>query len=263
MVGGCKLQLVAYDKIVSFPPVQGGVISNVIPLIGAWETILPTVYTQEYQESWGYDNGARVCQVSLVCNIPKDRALLLQSLWDLSTTRFVGLNYDRNGTVKVIGTKAEPAQVRITALTHGAKAGDRNTYQLQVTCTRSEQSPFYLGSLPPSGTPGACAPVSLYDANGNYMGIIPSGAVYQLPACPSPLDAFPEYIASLTASQIIALLTTEQLLALNALLNTDIDVIDGGWPDSTYGNTVDPDDVPPPDPEDYEADDYESDDYYD
>lgn len=262
MVGGCKLQLVAYDKIVTFPPAQGGVISNVIPLIGAWETILPTVYTQEYQESWTYENGAPVCQVSLACNIPKDRALLLQSLWDLSSTRFVALNYDRNGTVKVIGTKAEPAQVRITALTHGAKAGDRNTYQLQITCMRSEQSPFYTGGLPPDGLPGVCAPVTVYSAAGVYLGSIPAGGIYQIPPDGTACPTITELLAGLTMNQLLALLTDDQVIALGSLLNSDIDVIDGGWPDSTYGNTVDPDDVPPPDPQDYEADDYESADYY-
>ena len=148
------------------------------------------------------------------------------------------------------------------AKNHGAKAGDKNAYSLQVFSSRREASPFYLAGAPPGNLPGVCAPVTIYSFTGGFITSIPAGGNWQQPPPSGDCPTLVEMLAGLTMYQVLALFTPEQIIELGDILNADITVVDGGWPDSTYGGGVDPGGIPPPDPEDYEADDHEAADYY-
>lgn len=157
MAGGCKVQLIPVSLVTAVPLAVRGTISTAITTaVGAtWDTYTPTLFTQAFNEAWTREEAMRVARAELGFVIPKDRALLLDGLWDLQRERFLVLHHDRNGTVKLMGTKSEPATVTMTVLKHGADPlGERNQYELRVTVARREECPFYLAAPPAVWVPG-------------------------------------------------------------------------------------------------------------
>lgn len=148
--GGCKLQLVPVGLVDTVPPEYYGSIASPITLLsGSWTLVEPTRLTQEFAEAWQRPNGAQLAVASVAAVIPKDRVSLLHDLWHLHGDRYLVLVHDQNGTIKLMGTKQEPAIVRIEELTHGRDPrGDRNQYQLICTVSRRTACPFYLPDAP-------------------------------------------------------------------------------------------------------------------
>lgn len=163
--GACKLQLVRVEEVSAVPDEILGTIATAITLVGSavWTTVYPTRFTQAFTEEYSNERGAQMSVARVGAVIPKSRVILQAGLYGLKPGRYLVLNHDLNGTVKLMGTLDEPAQVRVSELTHGAdpQAGDRNQYLLEVVCTRNTPCPFYLADPPePStGTPGDCPTV--------------------------------------------------------------------------------------------------------
>lgn len=155
--GGCKLQLIAVDDVVSVPdPVAGNISTDIEVLSGAgFITIYGIRFTQLFREDWDVVNGRQVARASVSMEIAKDRLALLPGLWDLKPRRYLVLHHSLNSSQKLMGTKAEPAMVRVVNLDHGANPlNDRNRYALEVTVTRSTPCPFYLGDAADAIPPG-------------------------------------------------------------------------------------------------------------
>lgn len=148
--GGCKLQIVPIGLVDTVPPEYYGGISSAITLLsGSWTLIEPTRFTQEFSESWERPMGAQMAVARVAGVIPKDRVSLLWNLWHLHGDRYLVLVHDHNGTIKLMGTKEEPAIVRIEELTHGRDPrGDRNQYVLTAEVSRRSACPFYLADAP-------------------------------------------------------------------------------------------------------------------
>jgi hypothetical protein len=159
--GACKLLVIPVTNVVSVPPETQSRIDTEIPLIGAsWVSITGTRWTHEFEEVWDRSSGTVVAKASVAMEVPKDELLKLEQFWSMGRGRFLVLNFDRNGTVKLMGTKDEPAMVTIQRLGHGARYGDPNAYELRVTCTRGTKCPFYLPPIPEVPPPPWCP--SLY-----------------------------------------------------------------------------------------------------
>lgn len=157
--GGCKLQLVRVEHVATWPEEVNGTLADGITLVAdaSWITIMPTLWTHAFGETWEMVDGSQRSVARLGAVIPKDRAALLAGLFGLKPGRYVVLHHDRNGNVKVIGTPTEPAQVRVQELTHGADPrGDRNQYLLSVVCARLTPAPFYGADPPLAGVPADC-----------------------------------------------------------------------------------------------------------
>lgn len=154
--GACYLQLIPVTQVSAVPQEVAGAISTAITVIsgGAWITIEPTRFTQEFKESWQLRQGAQVAMASLECLVPKDRVELLHDLYTMGFGRHLVLHHDMNGNIKLLGTKKEPAMVRVELLEHGKglRSGDANQYRMRVDVARSRMCPFYLQD-PPSAVP--------------------------------------------------------------------------------------------------------------
>lgn len=157
--GGCYIQLVPATQIATMPDEVRGTVPTDITLVegAAWITLQPTLWTQEFRDEWVTVGGAQHSRALLELVVPKDREELLYGLWQLHGGRFVAIHYDRNKTAKLIGTKDEPAMVRMVRLEHGQRPGaGRNQYLLQVSVSRRTPCPFYLGTPPEIIEPTEC-----------------------------------------------------------------------------------------------------------
>lgn len=156
--GGCRLQLVPVEEVDVMPEEVRGTIADAIPLIAdaVWRTVEPTRFTQEFHDEWQDVGGDQASVARLRCVLPKDRVALLFPLWELKPLRYVVLHHDMNGTMKVMGTKDEPAMIRVLGPYHGSDPlRDRNQYEVEVTVSRALPCPFYLQDPPDILVPGA------------------------------------------------------------------------------------------------------------
>jgi hypothetical protein len=126
-----------------------------------WTTITPTKFTQDFAEEWVLRDGDQFARASLGFRLPKDRVALLDALWQLKPGRYVVLHHDLNGTVRVMGSKDEPATLRVQQVKHGADPRrEGNRYVAMVEVSRRTECPFYLGTPPvPSGNGISYVPV--------------------------------------------------------------------------------------------------------
>lgn len=157
--GGCRWQMVPVEEIDTMPDAVLGAISTAITLVtdAVWRTVEPTRFTQEFQDEWEVVDGDAMSVATLRCVLPKDRVALLFPLWDLKPLRCVALHHDMNGTMKVMGTKDEPATVRVLGPYHGTDGRrDRNQYEVEVRVARDTPCPFYLQDPPTIVAPGSC-----------------------------------------------------------------------------------------------------------
>lgn len=157
--GGCKILLVPVDQVTSVPPERLGVVETAVVLAGAgtWSEVLPTRWTQDFKEDWVVKDGLRSAVASLEFIVPKDRVILLDDLWQAGFGRYIVLHYDLNGTIKILGTKKEPAMVRVEQIAHGTQIGkDRNQYKLLVEWNVRRPVPFYLAEPPVADVPATC-----------------------------------------------------------------------------------------------------------
>lgn len=245
--GACKLQFVAVEKIASFPQELRGTLPTAIVLKDGevWTTITPTKFTQDFQEEWVIRNGDQFARASLGFRLPKDRVLLLDALWHLKPGRYVVLHHDLNGTIKVLGTKTEPAVVRVEQLQHGADPRrEGNRYVLQVEVSRRTECPFYLAAPPPVVPSGQCPTLAQQLAEVNWAtieGLLSSGqlaaAVASLcESCPT----LATLIAASTWAEIEELLSGGQLTDAEAsICSTLCELIDeafsgGGEPEDAF-----------------------------
>jgi hypothetical protein len=188
MAGGCKLQLVPVGLVDTVPPEYYGSIASAITLLsGSWTLVEPTRLTQEFAEAWQRPNGAQLAVASVAAVIPKDRVSLLHDLWHLHGDRYLVLVHDQNGTIKLMGTKQEPAIVRIEELTHGRDPrGDRNQYQLICTVSRRTACPFYLATAPT--VLGGVAPELPVDPDTVGRARVATTASINLASAPATID---------------------------------------------------------------------------
>lgn len=188
--GGCYLQLVPVTGVASVPYERFGVVEDPIVLAngGAWVRVDPTRFTQDFGEKWELKNGARMATATLECDVPKDRVALLYDLYQLGIGRYLVLHHDLNGTTKLLGTKDEPATVRVYQLDHGrgGRANEGNTYRMRIELARSTMCPFYGEAPPPSQVPGECLPVTVL-INGYEVAIVASGGFVNLSVANSNL----------------------------------------------------------------------------
>ena len=186
--GGCKLQLVPVGLVDTVPPEYYGSIASAITLLsGNWTLVEPTRLTQEFAEAWQRPNGAQLAVASVAAVIPKDRVSLLHDLWHLHGDRYLVLVHDQNGTIKLMGTKEEPAIVRIEELTHGRDPrGDRNQYQLICTVSRRTACPFYLAVAPV--VVGGLAPELPVDPDTVGRARVATTASINLASAPATID---------------------------------------------------------------------------
>lgn len=179
--GGCYLMLVPVSGVESVPQERYGVVETAITLTGDgfWVRIDPTRFTQDFSEKWDMDKGARVARATLECMVPKDRVALLHDLYALGAGRYVVLHHDLNGTTKLIGTKREPAMVRVQLVEHGrgGRANEPNQYRMRIEVARSAMCPFYLQPAPPTQVPGACMPCTVSINFYTVASVISGGAV--------------------------------------------------------------------------------------
>lgn len=239
--GACKLQFVAVEKIASFPKELRGTLPTAIVLKDGevWTTITPTKFTQDFQEEWVIRNGDQFARASLGFRLPKDRVLLLDALWQLKPGRYVVLHHDLNGTIKVLGTKTEPATVRVEQLQHGADPRrEGNRYVLQVEVSRRTECPFYLAAPPPVVPSGQCPTLAQQLAEVNWAtieGLLSSGqlaaAVASLcESCPT----LATLIAASTWAEIEVLLSSGQLTDAEAsICSTLCELIDEAFETAT------------------------------
>jgi|GEM_PF-2099864 hypothetical protein len=215
--GACYLQFIPVANIDSFPEEVRGTLPSAIDLIddAVWTTIYPTRWTQDFSEGWVKVNGANCSKASLTCVVPKDRAAIFYGLWQLHRGRFVVLHHDLNKTVKVLGTKDEPAMVNVVELSHGSKPGsDRNHYELQVTVTRSSPCPFYLSNAPVPGVPDDCPTLQQQLVGQSWATLADILSHTQLSDAQDDLcQTLGELISGTTWPTIEALLSTPQLNA--------------------------------------------------
>ena len=251
--------------------VNGAIAVNTPVVVSAgyeWTQITPVVTTQEFSEDWTRENGAMVARASLEWVIAKDRLALLEPLWSLGRMRCLVQHRDQNGTTKLMGTKDEPALVLVTELVHGNGPGQgKNQYLLRATVTRRTKCPFYLpASIPqPPPVPPECPSLAMLLASTpatTINGMLSSAqqawfATYYSGAPPCP--GLADLLAGVPGENLLVLLTPEQVAALNGAIGDDLSDIDGGWPDTVYGNEVDPGGEP--EPADYEVTDYSPLDY--
>lgn len=181
--GACKLQFIPVHDIETFPAeIRGTLPTEIVPKTGkAFTTIIPTRFTQQFREAWVMVNGDQFAQASLAFNLPKDRPELLDGLWKLKTGRYVVLHHDLNGTIRVMGTKDEPAMVRVQQVDHGGDPRRQgNRYMASVEVSRRTECPFYLATPPVPVEPGVCAPGSL-SINTAPIGTVASGGNRNIP----------------------------------------------------------------------------------
>jgi hypothetical protein len=175
--GACMLQFARAEDIETFPEESFGVIADEIELVAdaAWITVHGVQFTQEFQEEWQHEGGDQMAVASLGFVLSKDRPALLAGLYGLKPGRYVVLHHDLNKQVKVIGTKEEPAQLRVQRLEHGlgGTGGGRNAYEGLVTVSRRTACPFYQAT-PPDPVPNECPTVSqqLSELNAAQIAVI-------------------------------------------------------------------------------------------
>ncbi len=186
--GGCKIQIVPVALVDTVPPEYfGGISSDITLLSGGWTLIEPTRFTQQFSEAWTRIMGAQMADASVAAVIPKDRVSLLWNLWHLHGDRYLVLVHDHNGTIKLMGTKEEPAIVRIEELTHGRDPrGDRNQYQLVCEVSRRSACPFYLADAPL--VVGAVAPELPVDPETVGRARVGTTAPISLVSAPATID---------------------------------------------------------------------------
>lgn len=186
--GGCYLMLVPVTGVESVPQERYGVVETAITLTGDgfWVRIDPTRFTQDFSEKWDMDKGARVARATLECMVPKDRVALLHDLYQLGAGRYVVLHHDLNGNTKLIGTKREPAMVRVQLVEHGrgGRSNEPNQYRMRIEVARATMCPFYLQPAPPTQVPGACIPGTIL-LNWYQVGTVPSGGTVNVPVVDS------------------------------------------------------------------------------
>lgn len=194
MPGACRLMLVPVEHISVFPAEVNGTL-QAISLVPdtAWMEITGTKWSQEFVESWNLENGNQVSRATCALELPKDRPALLAGLWALKAQRHVVLHYDMNGTIKVMGSKSQPATVRVVKLEHGNDPrNSANRYALQVNVVRGSACPFYLATPPTAGVPPACPTLGQLLASSTWEEIhsLLSGA--QLAAAEAAICTTPE-----------------------------------------------------------------------
>ncbi len=270
--GACGLWLVPVDGVAVMPAETNGAIPVDTPVVLAagyqWTEITPTVATQDFSEDWTRENGARKAHASLEWEVAKDRLQLLEPLWSLGRMRCLVQHRDANGATKLMGTKAEPALVVVTEITHGTRPGQgKNRYLLRASVSRGTKCPVYLpASVPqappvPPGCPTLGQLVPAAPASTINALLTPAQQLWfaQYYGMPAPCPGLAELLAQVPGDQLLSYLTGEQVAALTEQLGSDIDFIDGGEPGSTYADDVDPGDEPTV--ADFEAADFSPNDY--
>lgn len=265
--GGCRIMLVPVDGVDYMPPEVNGAIPPSTPIGLAlgyqWTTIVPTRTTQQFAEDWTAQGGARVSRASLEFILPKDRVELIAPLWELRRLRCLVLHFDGNGTVKLMGTKDEPALVTVTDLEHGSGPGQgANQYALRATCTRRRMCPFYLANpltvVPPPGCPtlAQLVPGALpADLLGMLTGEQADWFTAHYGSAGTPCPTLAQLLATATGPDLWNAITTEQA---TYIANQVIAIIDGGTEEENEGPPVDGggDDDPPDDDLEFSALDF-------
>jgi hypothetical protein len=186
--GACKFQLVPVALVDTVPTEYYGSIASAITLLsGDWTLVEPTWYTQDFSERWERPMGAQRAVATLEALIPKDRVALLFDLWHLHGDRYLVLHHDQNGTMKLMGTKEEPAIVVIEDLQHGGDPrGAQNQYVLRATVSRRTACPFYLADAP--AVVGGLAPALPVDPETVGRARVATTASIDLTSAPATID---------------------------------------------------------------------------
>ncbi|HRH68810.1 MAG TPA: hypothetical protein PLB89_04815 [Flavobacteriales bacterium] len=222
--GGCKLTVVPVEDIDTFPNEVNGTLAEItLTETGYWREIKGTQWTQAFAEAWEVLGGSQVSRASCALLLPKDRPLLLDGLWRMKAIRCVVLHHDMNGTIKVMGTKEEPAMVRVVKLEHGTvpgASGSRNSYALVVEVTRRRMCPFYEADPPAVGAPGSCPTLATQISEASWATIEGLLSGPQLAAAEASLcdcETLAELLEPETGAAIWALLSpTQQAQVLTA-----------------------------------------------
>lgn len=83
-------------------------------------------------------------QLRVVWRVPKDSAASIRYLLAIAKRRFVAKITDLNGTVRIVGTKAEPCVIRHEMRDLGQNARDSNHYNMALQLTRAEPAAILL-----------------------------------------------------------------------------------------------------------------------
>lgn len=240
--GDCKLQVIPVQYVTYVPPELNNNIATAISIAGGqWVDVRGTLWTQEFAEVHDRSSGTLIVRSTVAIEVPKDELWKLSQFTDLSRQRFLVLNYDRNSTAKLMGTKEEPAQMSLQRIGHGRSMTDPNRYELRVSVTRRSPCPFYLADPPDTSAPVVCPTLGdlIPGTDGNVIwGAMDSdqraaalagadGADIWASLSPTQKD---EALNSTGGSIIIALLSSlHQTQALNSLGGSTIwSLVDSG-----------------------------------
>lgn len=167
-VGLCHLDVVDVREVVSVPDeVEGNIAGNVtLADDSTWSRVQLDDDNGLLDEVWEMVQGSPTARCSVQGLIPKDRLELLPALWKLHKNRYLVLATTRNGDRLLLGTKEEPAQVRVARRALGEEMTDRNVYYYQVEVERRSPVPFYLGTAAVTSTPSSPGAGTLTEVDG-------------------------------------------------------------------------------------------------
>lgn len=219
--GICSVDVIDVAQVLSVAPAVNGNVATTVTLVAgaAWRRVNLPPPGAEFQEKPDLVKGVLVAKGSLPMPLAKDQLALLAPLYSSATRRWLLVATTYNGDQLLLGTKEEPCQLVLRERTVGDEEARKNGYELAALVTRREPVPFYLGTPPEDIVPEDCPTF------GQLLGDEDGADVYN----------------AMTPEQ------RDQWLAAYGLAT--ITEIDGGAPDTDFGDEVDGGGGDPPPPE--------------
>lgn len=161
--GAPWFQVVLPNDVATIPDVVLDQITTAITLnSGAFAyNVNPTVGTVGFTENTENVRGRTVYSGRFSFSIPKDRADILNYTKHLNNKGVIAIVRDANGQKRLMGTKDQPAYMRMVTRTLGTTTGGRNQYQFEIVLSSPDPIPFYEVSTHLPAPALTCPPETL------------------------------------------------------------------------------------------------------